>query len=418
MRTASEHLSSAFLPESRFAGKVQGWVLVATAWLSVAAAVVIAPILPKMSGHFAHGPYDPNIGKLIALVATLPALLTALVAAPSGALADFFGSRRVLLSGLVLYGLCGVAPLWLETLPAIIASRVGVGIGEGIIITCGTAMLGDYFAGPARETWLALQAGSANLVAVFLVLIGGVLGERTWRLPFSVYSLAFLLFPLVLWLTWESKAAAKLAVSPTMPLAGKSHVFKALWPICLLTIFASAAFFVMVIQQGFLLTDRGFSSPKLIGISGAAISVAVPLGSVLFRVLSISRQAKLTLSFALSALGFTIIALTHGYAWFLVGGAINGLGSGIVLPTLITWALSELTPKVRGFGTGLWQAALFLGQFLSPFTVLLLGFRLGGRQGAVAVYALACGIAAVASAGLLLRSNRFPALKQGIVGRP
>lgn len=377
-------------------------MLVATAWLSVAAAVVVAPILPKMSAHFAQGPHDTHIGNLIALVATLPALLVALVAAPSGALADFFGSRRVLLFGLILYGFCGVAPLWLQTLQEIIASRIGVGIAEGIIITCGTAMLGDYFSGDARETWLALQAGSANLVAVFLVLLGGMLGERTWRLPFSVYSLAFFLFPLVLWLTWESKVKAEATANPLASVGNKSLVWKSLLPICSVTVFASAAFFVMVIQQGFLLTDRGFSSPKLIGIGGAAISLAVPLGSVLFRVLSISRQAKLTLSFALSALGFTIIALTHGYASFLLGGAINGLGSGIVLPTLITWALAKLTPEVRGLGTGMWQASLFLGQFLSPFTVLLLGSRFGGRPGAVAAYAIACAVAAIVSAVLLI----------------
>lgn len=367
--------------------------------------MVIAPILPKMSAYFATGPHDATVAKLIALVATLPALLVAVVAAPSGALADIFGSRRVLLIGLALYGFCGIAPLWLQTLPQIIASRVGVGIAEGIIITCGTAMLGDYFSGERRENWLALQAGSANLVAVFLVLLGGLLGERTWRLPFSVYSLAFLLFPLVAWLTWESSHAQE-TISPHSSADTRPFLWTSLVPICLVTVFASAAFFVMVIQQGFLLTDRGFASPRLIGISGAAVSFAVPLGSVLFRVLRISPQAKLTLSFVLSALGFSIIALTHGYGSFLLGGAINGLGSGIVLPTLITWALARLAPEVRGLGTGMWQASLFLGQFLSPFTVLVLGRYLGGRSGAVGAYAVACALAGAVSGAMIIMAGR------------
>jgi MFS family permease len=86
---------------------------------------------------------------------------------------------------------------------------------------------------------------------------------------------------------------------------------------------------------------------------------------------------------------------------------ITGFGTGMLLPTLLTWAVNPLTFEQRGRGTGLFTAALFLGEFASPLVIAAFGARAGGLQPALGVL----GVVAVAMAlvtGLALRRGGQP----------
>ena len=77
----------------------------------------------------------------------------------------------------------------------------------------------------------------------------------------------------------------------------------------------------------------------------------------------------------------------------------------MILPTLITWAISTLPARLRGSGTGLWMAASFLGQFLSPLAVLGLRDLTGSLSKAILVYAIACGFSGIAALAARMRSR-------------
>jgi sugar phosphate permease len=82
----------------------------------------------------------------------------------------------------------------------------------------------------------------------------------------------------------------------------------------------------------------------------------------------------------------------------------------MILPTLITWAISTLPAAQRGNGTGLWMAASFLGQFLSPLVVLWLRHLTGSLSHAILVYAVACALSGVIAMACLRRSSPPAAL--------
>jgi MFS family permease len=86
-------------------------------------------------------PEHPHAPLMISLVATLPALFIALLAAPFGLLADRVGRRILLFIGLAVYGVLGIAPYWLNSLQWIVASRAGVGVTEAMVTTCSTALI-------------------------------------------------------------------------------------------------------------------------------------------------------------------------------------------------------------------------------------------------------------------------------------
>jgi MFS family permease len=383
---------------------IQGWVLVSCGWLAVMASAMLSPVLPSMTAYFRS---VPSVDLQVSLVAGLPALSVALLAWPFGALGDRMGHKRVLCWAVAFYGFVGTAPTWLPALSEIVVSRALVGVAEAAIMTCSTALIGAYFDGARRGRYLALQTGTAPIAAVTVIAIGGALGATGWRAPFLAYGFGFVLTPLTALLLREVRAPRARAGATPAPAAPESVPFgwgKLIW-ICTVTLFAMTAFLVTVVQTGFLLTERGVNAPQRIGMYQGIASLANPLGALLFGLLPWRTQAKLTLAFALLSTGFFVIALLPGWRSVVFGAAIANLGAGMVLPTLITWAISTLPARLRGSGTGLWMAASFLGQFLSPLAVLGLRDLTGSLSKAILVYAIACGFSGIAALATRMRSR-------------
>jgi MFS family permease len=398
-----ETMTSSTLSKERTAGAIQGWTLSSANWLSVIAVTAIAPVLPQIASHFAS---EPNSATLMDLVMSIPALFVALCAWPAGLLADKFGVRAVLLGGVALYGFAGCAPMVLDNLLGIVISRAGVGILEAIIMTTSTALVADYFRGDEREKWLAVQTGGASLIAVALSTLGGIMGQGSWRVPFAMYGIAFILFPMVLFKTWEP---TQLEAKPGLDRGANPVEEKFNWgPLCLiflLTWFCATAFYICIFQLSFILVERGVTSTSTIGLGAALFSACMCIGAFIFKYLRLPVAGKLMVSFALSACGFFVVAVAHSFTGTVVGACIQGFGSGMVLPTLITWALSKLTMQVRARGTGMWQASFFVGQFASTFIIHILKDNLGGLPNAVMCYSGFMAVAAVIAAACLFRTG-------------
>jgi EmrB/QacA subfamily drug resistance transporter len=105
----------------------------------------------------------------------------------AGFMADRFGAKKIYLGGLGLFAigslLCGLAP----SLNLLIAARAIQGIGGGIAMPLGTALLLQAF--PAQEQGMALGLfGIAALVAPAIgpILGGWLVDQNLWRVIFFV----------------------------------------------------------------------------------------------------------------------------------------------------------------------------------------------------------------------------------------
>jgi sugar phosphate permease len=102
--------------------------------------------------------------------------------------------------------------------------------------------------------------------------------------------------------------------------------------------------------------------------------------------------------FALIGGGFILMGKASSPAGFIAAAAINQIGSGMILPTLITWATRDLSFEIRGRGTGLWTASFFLGQFLCGLVISAIASLAGGLAAAfllVGIVALVVAVIAV-----------------------
>ncbi|HET7725878.1 MAG TPA: MFS transporter [Candidatus Limnocylindrales bacterium] len=115
-------------------------------------------------------------------LATLAALLVL-----AGALADYYGRRRVFALGLAAFGatsvLCGLAP----TLDVLVLARVLQGAAGALLVPGSMAVITALFEGPARARAFGIWA-SATSAAVLLgpVLSGTLVDTIGWRVAFLV----------------------------------------------------------------------------------------------------------------------------------------------------------------------------------------------------------------------------------------
>jgi len=387
------------------AGFATGISLLLPITLSAMAIVLLAPNLPALLQEFASVEHHEY---WVPMVLTVPALCVALFSPMAGILGDRFGRRRLLLAAFLVYAVVGIAPVFLRDLGWIIVSRVAVGLAEAMIMVLSTTMIGDYFEGPARDRWLAGQTAMASISALLFLNVGGFLGRFGWRAPFWVYGSALLMFVLVLLFTWEparrdspdaeiAQRDASLAGFPWLRMSG----------IIAITVFGSVLFYTAQIQSPIGLTQFGITDPARIGFLTSLASIGVPVGTYVYsRVGSkLSIASLLLIEFTLLAIGFLLMSRSGAPSGFLAGCFINQFGAGMLLPSLLVWAISGLPFEVRSRGAGLWTGAFSVGQFLCPVVVTVAGSHTGGLRGAFGVLAAAALVGAALSLFARLRKD-------------
>lgn len=387
---------------SRTAGAAQLVLLIAGSCMSVLGTVLLAPVLPQMAAEFAD---TPGVALLVPVALTVPALMIGLISPFAGVIADAVDRKRVLIAAMVLYSVFGTAPLHLDTLGAIVASRVGVGICEAAIMTCCTTLIGDYWTGARRSRYLGLQTIVTALAATVFFAAGGALGATGWRTPFWLYAAAVVIaVPMVFALWSPARPAAvegirrRLEPVPWRALAGPVAV----------TFLGGIWFYALIVELSFVLSGLGVTDPAAIGAAAAAMSVATAVGAFVFsRNAGRGPRVLLPVEFALTAVGLLVVASSTALPLVVAGAVVTGFGTGMLLPTLLTWTMNRLAFAQRGRGTGIWTGSLFIGQFLCPVLIVAVTGVAGGLQPALAVLGVAAAVMAVATF-LALRGTHEP----------
>ena len=344
-------------------------ILLITSGLTVLVTAILGPSLPAMQAHFAD---VPGADYLVPLTLSAPMLMMAGLSVFVGELADRWGRKRLLVGSTLLYAAVGTAPLYLDSLSAIIASRFALGVLEAVLMTVSTTMIGDYYDGAKRERFMSLQTTVSATSAFLLNTLGGVVAEHGWRAPYAVFACSLLLAPLMAIYLWEPRGRASMSAQQ---LAEDSQSFRVgqLAFICLLAVLTGIMFLTVPVHFGYLFGAIGVQSPSQIGMAYGINSLGVISGTLLFGwVLAQRLQVawQLAAGALIAGLGFVLMRGADSYGALALAGYVNGLGAGILLPTMVTWNMRELPLSRRGVGTGAFQSSLFLGMFVSPILVV------------------------------------------------
>ncbi|MBZ4488336.1 MFS transporter [Microbacterium sp. cx-55] len=384
------------------AGTWQGILLLAGSCMPVLGSVLITPVLPQLSAHFAD---VQGSEVLVPMIVALPALMIAIFAPFAGQVVDRLGRKTLLIIAMFAYALVGTAPAWLEGLPEILISRVLVGICEAAIMTVCTTLIVDYFHEQRRNRYLAAQTITTTLAATVFIVLGGALGVGGWHTPFWVYAISLVIGIPMIFALWEpraasGKAAVEVAQRPPVP-------WRRIAVPLIVSVFGGFAFYVMIIEVSYLVVGTGVPATETSTIGGVAAvaSLATAAGGITFaRLAKRGERLLLPIGFALQAIGMLIVWAVPALPGLVVGAVIASFGSGLLLPSLVKWVVATTTFAERGRVTGWWTAAFYFGQFLTPVLMGVLSGVLGSLGTAVGVVGIAAAVVAVLVAVALRRA--------------
>ncbi len=374
--------------QEREAGPMQIVILLGTVCLAVLVTAILGPTLPKMEAHFAS---VENVESLVPLAMTAPMLIMAIMGLAAGFLIDRFGRKWTLVIAAALYGVIGTSPLYLESLHAILASRILLGFVEIVVSITGIALIGDLFTGQKRARLIALQTTLGTLAAFALNNLGGVLGELGWRAPYAFYSIGFVLAIMAAIFLWEpdrqSHAPEKATLSGDAAALGTGKLDRPIFALHLvLVLLAGLIFLTVPVNFAFLFEEIGVVSTSAIGIAYGVNSLGAVAGSLVFGwVLSkrLGVNGQLAVAFGFMGAGFLGLWASQTYFTLMFSGVFAGFGGGVLFPTITTWNLRMTPVHLRGLGLGAFQSVLFFGQFLAGIAVVWAGSFLGGRAEAI-----------------------------------
>ena len=380
---------------------VKGTILVLALALPIMAVVSLFAAIPKLAQHFSD---VPNAAYLVPMIITLPSLGIALLSPAAGWLVDKLGRRPIFIAALTLYAVTGLAPLVLNDLRYIIASRALLSAAEAGIVTVCNTLIADYF-GANRYRWLAIQSALGSVLGTVLIALGGWLADVSWRGPFSVYVATIPL--LILALIYIDEPAAR--VRDQEERSERNFPWAIALTIGVVSLIASVFYYVEPINIASVFTQRGISSSTQAGLIQALTSIAYIAGAYLYKRLGNHPiTTQLTVAGGLIGIGMIGIGLSHTYREAALWALPQQLGGGMVIPSLTAWAQGSAPFNQRGRAMGVWATFFFAGLFLCPSVVTATASKAGGLSSAFWLLGLlTCALTAV---GLVAAQvvRRFP----------
>jgi len=292
----------------------------------------------------------------------------------TGVISSRIGPKRTLLAGLVLIivfaGLAGMS----GSVGAVIGFRAGWGLGNALFVATALSTIVSASSGSVAQAIILFEA-ALGLGIASGPLIGGLLGEQSWRGPFFGVSVLMTI----------ALVATAFFLPSTPPQGRRTSLadpfralrYPALLLLALVAIFYNLGFFTLLAAGPFALPSYGIMQVGWTffgwGLLLAFTSVWVaPLLQRWFGTLP-----TLTAVLGLFALDLAMMAVYAEHepvvtAGIVVAGAFIGINN-----TLVTEAVMGAAPVERPVASAAYSFVRFTGGALGPFVALKLAEHVG-----------------------------------------
>ncbi|KJL43482.1 MFS transporter [Microbacterium trichothecenolyticum] len=345
------------------------WRQPAQVW-AVAFACVVAfmgiglvdPILPAIAESLQASPVQTE------LLFTSYLLVTGLAMLITSWISSRIGAKATLLIGLALIVVFALLCSLSGSVDAIIGFRAGWGLGNALFISTALATIVGAASGGSGAAIVLYEAALGLGIAIG-PLLGGLLGEISWRGPFfGVVALMAIAFVAVLVLL---RGPSEKPVPVPLSAPFRALRIPSLAVLAVAALFYNIGFFVLLAFSPFPL---GFGAMG-IGFTffgwGVALAVtSVWVAPLLLRVMA--RTTVMLLTLPLLAIDLVIAGiLVEDAAALVVCIIVGGLLLG-VMNTVLTESVMEATDLPRSVASSSYSAVRFLGGAAAPPLAALL----------------------------------------------
>jgi MFS family permease len=287
----------------------------------------------------------------------------------TGVVSSRIGPKRTLLSGLVLIIVFAALAGSSNSVGAVVGFRAGWGLGNALFVATALATIVMSASGGTAQAIILFEAALGIGIASG-PLVGGLLGEHSWRAPFYGVSTLMLI----------ALVATAFFLPPTPPTGRRTSLadpFRALGHrplllVALTAVFYNIGFFTILAAGPFALPDAGIISIGWIyfgwGLLLAVVSVFV--APVVQRAFGTVPAILGTL--ALFGLDLAVMGAFADHAWVVTAGIVV---SGAFIGnnnTLITEAVMGVAPVERPVASAAYSFVRFCGGAIGPYVALKL----------------------------------------------
>lgn len=299
----------------------------------------------------------PNLTRLAALLL-------------SGMLAAKIGKKRLLLAGSLLFTVGGIFPLFADSYTLIMASRLVLGFGIGLMQPVGVSLIADYYYGEERGTLMGQQGAVVGVGNTILTFIIGVMINFNWKLSFVVYLIGLVVFLL----TWkfipndakQSEGTEQEAIRTVKKKAVKLPssvivwvIFGVVFNLGLSCIFLSLP--LTVVEESIGTAADGAN--LMFAYSLAALIAGLVFGKFMK---TFGRNAG-TFAVGLMTVAWLTIGLTSNLILYYVLVSMGGLAYGWFMPYQLMEANKETTEENSTLATSLIFSAGALTNTIAPY---------------------------------------------------
>jgi predicted MFS family arabinose efflux permease len=359
---------------------------------------LVDPILPAIAEQLDASPVETE------LLFTSYLLVTGLAMFVTSFVSSRIGAKATLLIGLVLIIAFSVACAVSGGVDAVIGFRAGWGLGNALFISTALATIVGAAAGGAGSAIVLYEAALGLGIAVG-PLLGGLLGELSWRGPFFgvavLMTLAFVAISLLLRTRGERPAP--------VPLSAPFRALRkpGLAVLAGAALFYNIGFFVLLAFSPFPL---GFGAMG-IGFTFFGWGVALAITSVWIAPILTRRMRRSTvlmivlplLALDLVAAGIVVEHAPGLVVCIIAGGLLLG-----VVNTVLTESVMEATDVPRSVASSAYSGVRFLGGAAAPPLAALLWHAYGPT-----VPYVCAAVSVLIATGILLLGRRALAAADG-----
>lgn len=355
-----------------------------TLFLDILGIGLVVPVLPKLVEQFRGGDVS-KASVLVGQLSAVYALMQFLFSPVLGALSDQYGRRPVILLSLLGAGLDYFLMAWAPTVGWFFVGRALSGLA-GANITAATAYIADISPPEKRSANFGIIGAAFGLGFIAGPLVGGLLGERSLRLPFvaaGVVTLANGLYGL--FVLPESLGAGLRRpfswgranpMGAFLGLKSRPVVFGLAMTLLLLNLGQFGVHNTWVLYTG----HRFGWQPIHVGISLAVVGITAAIvqgGLSRLIIPAMGERRALTVGFALNAATLVLYGIaTRGWMIYAIlpFGAVSGIGAQACQGMVSKSVGPDEQGAVQGALAGLNSVAAFVAPLVSTH---LFGYFVG-----------------------------------------
>ncbi len=341
--------------------------------LTVMAGAAVAPALGTIREHFFDSP-----DTVVQLIISMPALFIFLTSFVFPSLCRKYGSKTLVMIGLALYVIGGCGAAFFDNIWIVLVFRALVGVGVGFIMPLSTGLLSYYYPPEELDRLMGLSSAMNQMGGAVATFIAGLLATISWRASFAVYLIGLISVVLCLIFLPNDMIGRPAVKGEGESEDKKESSFRKYFLYILAMFILMSTFFIYPSNYALEAGKSGSISQEAIATIMALMDVVAFVGGLAF--VHIKRSLKENAHFippVLFLAGYLIIAFTDGVALSVLGSFLIGFANGAGVPCIIAAASKKAGKEAVSTVMPLISAALYMGQFLSPFIMSLVNAGFG-----------------------------------------